>query len=246
MGERFPMPDKRIRTKGKRHIFNGICESGNQKKMNKYQMPYRTDEKKTRSGGYGFQGLNLCLTCFFIGLLAIPVGSAPAKGYEIGKICIPEKLELDDYQLVLNGAGLRKKYLMQIYAGALYLPHKMTNPREIINAKKPMVMRIQILSEHLTGDIMAESFVRGVKEVTAGNIEPYRDIIDAVVKFYKDVRKGDVFEIAYSPKSGLSIARNGVRLGCVDRFDFKKVVFALWLGKNPANPGLKQALLGIQ
>ena len=43
---------------------------------------------------------------------------------EIAEVNLDEKIQLDKHQLVLNGAGIRKKFIVKVYIGALYLGEK--------------------------------------------------------------------------------------------------------------------------
>ena len=43
-----------------------------------------------------------------------------------------DKTTVNGQTLVLNGAGLRKKFFIKVYVGGLYLPAKMSNPASIL------------------------------------------------------------------------------------------------------------------
>src|SRR5690606_41820150 len=50
-----------------------------------------------------------------------------AQAREIADVEIPENLSADSTQLVLNGAGVRTKWFMDIYVSALYLAQPSTD-----------------------------------------------------------------------------------------------------------------------
>ena len=55
-------------------------------------------------------------------LLTILFLSNVVGALKIGGKSLPDTMTLGDTELVLNGAGLRKKLVIKVYAGALYLP----------------------------------------------------------------------------------------------------------------------------
>ena len=57
---------------------------------------------------------------------------------EIGGVYLPDTLMAGKHPLLLNGAGLRKKVFIKVYAGGLYLEQKLHGPQEIIGADAPM------------------------------------------------------------------------------------------------------------
>ena len=75
---------------------------------------------------------------FMILWAALLMFAAPGSAEEVGGVAIPDSLTAGNVPLVLNGAGLRKKLFIKIYAGALYLQEKSQDPRKIIAAEAPM------------------------------------------------------------------------------------------------------------
>lgn len=59
--------------------------------------------------------------------------------------------------LVLNGTGIRVKYFMDMYVGALYMKNKASDAASIILADEAMVIRLQIVSSLVSSDVMKEA-----------------------------------------------------------------------------------------
>ncbi|MBK5259345.1 MAG: chalcone isomerase family protein, partial [Thermoanaerobaculia bacterium] len=53
--------------------------------------------------------------------------TAVAEAATVGGVDISDKTTVGGQTLVLNGAGLRKKFFIKVYTGALYLPSKQTS-----------------------------------------------------------------------------------------------------------------------
>ena len=59
---------------------------------------------------------------------------------------IPETIEYQGTELILNGYGTRVIFFMKVYEGSLYLENKSTNANKIISSNETMAIRIDVLS----------------------------------------------------------------------------------------------------
>ncbi len=147
-------------------------------------------------------------------------------------------------KLVLNGGGTREKYFMDMYVGALYLTEKNKDANSIINANASMAIRICIVSGMITSEKMTEAVAEGFKKSTGGKTDAIKDKIEKFKKGFSDpIKKGDVFDVVYTAEK-IYIYKNGTLKAEIDGFDFKKAVFGIWLGAQPADSDLKEGMLG--
>lgn len=154
-------------------------------------------------------------------------------------------LKVGEQELVLNGSGTREKYFMEMYLAGLYLPEANREPRAIVEADAPMAIRIAISSKLVTQDKLIDSLQEGFENATNGNVESLRAEIDQFRQAFADeIVRGDVFDLVYVPTHGVMVFKNGKRTGVVPGLAFKQALFAIWLGAEPADKGLKSALLG--
>jgi len=58
------------------------------------------------------------------------------------------------------------------------------------------------------------------------------------------VHAGDIVLLDYVPGKGTAVKINGVEKGIVEGEDFNKALLDIWLGEEPADDGLKDAMLG--
>lgn len=181
--------------------------------------------------------------CFSIMLASISFSQVKLYG-----VAFPAKLGFDNKVVVLNGAGVRNKYFMNVYVAGLYLRTKNSNPQEIINADQPMAVRLQIISSLVTRDRMAESIIEGFEQSTGGKTKPIQKEIDMIIKIFKSepIKVGDVFDIMYTPGKGITATKNGKDYGILIKgLSFKKAVFGIWLGEDPVDDPLKDKMLGL-
>lgn len=158
---------------------------------------------------------------------------------------LPDTLQVQEHTLVLNGAGVRSKYFMDVYVTALYLPEKSQDAEAIIKADTVQSIQLHIISSRITRSRLLESIEDGVKASAGKDFPRYaptlKELSDAV-NF--EVKIGDVFEFTYVPGTGIHFYRNGDLLQVLPQFDFKQVLFGIWLGADPVQKSVKQGLLG--
>ena len=75
----------------------------------------------------------------------------------VGGVTMPKKVMIGKTILSLNGAGVREKYWINMYACGLYLNKKMTDEKLIINADEHAAIKIQIISSLITSKKMIEA-----------------------------------------------------------------------------------------
>jgi len=180
-----------------------------------------------------------------IGWIAVMLGPALCSAENIGGANIPDSLTAGNIPLVLNGAGLRKKFFMKIYAGALFLNEKSHDARKIIEAEEPMAIRIHFIHDGVSRQKLIDSWIEGFGSSTDGNTAPIAPQIEKFnACFTEDAKAGDVYDIIYTPGQGVRVYKKNQLRGAIHGLAFKKALFAIWLGVSPADEDLKEDMLG--
>lgn len=173
--------------------------------------------------------------------------AAPAA--ELEGIKLPDSAQVGDggTVLVLNGAGLRTRFLFRVYVGALYLQKKNSVASAVINDAGAKRIALYMLRE-----LSAAQFVSALEDGLKSNhgaeeltrldapVRQLRAIFDAV----KTAKAGDVILIDYLPGSGTRITVNGGVKGTIAGEEFNRALLRIWLGENPADQDLKKGMLG--
>ena len=168
-------------------------------------------------------------------------GNAQKK---VGDATLPVTENYKGQNLVLNGAGIREKLWIDLYAAGLYLDQKSSDASVILNSDKPMAMKLHIVSKLITSKKMTEAVTEGFENATNGNTAPIQNEINQILSFFKeDIKKNDVFDLVYLPGKGVVAYKNGQEKGVVAGKDFKKALFGIWLSNRPADDDLKEDLL---
>lgn len=174
--------------------------------------------------------------------------SALAATVDVGGVKLEDTTDLRGNKLVLNGAGVRYKAIFKVYTAGLYLGKKAGTPEEVLAAPGAKRMHITMLRE-IDSNELGKLFTRGVQDNAPK--EEMSKLIPGLIKMgqiFSDQKKlmtGDVFTIDWVPGTGTVIAVKGVAQG--EPFkepEFFNALMRIWLGPQPADFKLKDALLG--
>ena len=158
---------------------------------------------------------------------------------------IPEKLMINGSQLILNGAGVREKFFLDLYVGALYLKKRNKIAKAIIDAEENMAIRLYITSSLISSKKMRNAVNEGFENSTKNNIIPIKKEIDEFISVFKDeINKGDIFDMVYVDSVGTKISKNGKLSKTIKGIKFKRSLFGIWLCDEPAQESLKEEMLG--
>jgi hypothetical protein len=166
-----------------------------------------------------------------------------AFGAEVAGVRIPD----EDQQLVLNGAGLRKRAFFQVYAIGLYLPQKKASAADAMNAAGPKRVSIHMLRD-VDADDFSGALADGIKnnhgEAEAKALEPRVKQLAAIMAEMKEAKKGMRITLDWLP-AGTQVTVDGKAAGApIPGEDFYRALLRIWLGDKPVQDDLKKALLG--
>ena len=164
-------------------------------------------------------------------------------GAKISDVQIPDTLQNG---LVLNGAGVRSKWFLDLYIGGLYLKNKSSNALHVIDSDEAMAITLHITSSMISSQKMQEATIEGFENSTKKNIEPIKTQIDKFIAVFKEeIKDGDIYEFIYAPKTGVKIYKNSKFITAIKGLEFKKALFGIWLCDKPAQESLKKKMLGV-
>jgi len=159
-------------------------------------------------------------------------------------IDFPQKMKAGDIDIVLNGTGLRKKFFIKVYAAGLYLENPESAQEAILSSDSAIAIRMVMIHDNIAPEKLSESWKEGF-EANTEDTAPLIERINTLTGWFTETaRKGDVYDIIYVPNVGSSLTINGVLKGTIEGADFRKALFAIWLGDKPADENLKKAMLG--
>ena len=165
---------------------------------------------------------------------------------EISGVTPAKTIEVNSTTLNFNGAGLREKFFLDLYAGALYLSTKTKNSKAVINQDESMAITLDIVSSFITSEKMLTAIDDGFDHSTNQNTNQFKAKI-ALFKasFNEEIQIGDHFVIAYIKDTGTEVHKNGIKLTTIPGLNFKKALFGILFCDEPADEDLKEGMLDL-
>jgi hypothetical protein len=178
---------------------------------------------------------------------AVAVLAAFAAGAaEVAGVKLDDRARVGASELVLNGAGLRKRVFFQVYAIGLYLPQKARATAAVLEQKGPKRVAIHMLRD-VGADAFTEALADGIRanhsEAEAKALEPRVQALGAMMAGLKEAKKGMAIALDWDGDTRLLV--NGAAAGPpIPGEDFYRALLRIWLGEQPVQDDLKKALLG--
>jgi hypothetical protein len=169
--------------------------------------------------------------------------SAPAWALEVAGVNVPATATVAGKTLSLNGAGVRSKFFVKVYVGALYTEKKVATTEELLRDPGEKAVRMHFVHKKVEKEKIVEVFAEGL----ANNAPETAHSANAktfLSWFRNDFVAGDTVGIDVSPDGALSASHNGKALGTLRDPAFARAVLLIWFGEKPADAGLKKGMLG--
>ena len=183
---------------------------------------------------------------------ALSLGAAAAAlqaaTIDVAGVKLEDTATVANAPLQLNGAGVRYKAIFKVYTAGLYLGKKAATPEEVLAAPGPKRLSITMLREIDSAEL-GKLFSRGMEDnmdkAAFGKVVPGVMRMSQIFSDYQKLQPGDNFMVDFIPGTGTIITVKGKQQG--EPFkepEFFNSLMSIWLGKNPADSRLKDALLG--
>ncbi len=182
--------------------------------------------------------LSLALVAVVVLAAAIDLRAATLAG-----VTLPDSTQVAGKTLVLNGVGLRTKFVVKVYVAGLYLEQKSSDANAILKSDSP-----KRLVMHFVRDVskkqMTDAFQESFNSNSPNEAKSMKADIDKLLAAVDDMKEGQEMVFTYVPGTGTTMSINGKdKLTIADKA-FAPVLFSIWLGPKPPNGDLKKGLLG--
>jgi drug/metabolite transporter (DMT)-like permease len=166
-----------------------------------------------------------------------------AQAREVAGVALSETVEVGGQPLLLNGAGLRKRLVFEVYVGALYLPARTDAAERILAADAPWRLTMTFRRD-VDHDKIVESFRVAFLENSPGAPAGLVADLERLHPGLTDVKDGQVLALHYLPGAGTTLTPPTGGPITVPGRAFGEAMLRAWLGEHPADAALKAALLG--
>lgn len=182
------------------------------------------------------------------GSAALVACAALAQPVTVAGTAYPSAAQVQGSALLLNGAGVRYKTVFQVYTAGLYLEKKAGSLQEVVaqpGAKHLAITMLRDIDSRELGKLFSRGMEDNMDRATFSKLAPSVLRMGQIFADHKKLLVGDPFSIDWVPGTGTVITVKGQRQG--EPFpepEFFRALLGIWLGPQPADWKLKDALLG--
>lgn len=179
------------------------------------------------------------VTCVAILSLVAPVHAAELQGVRFA-----DTVELAGKTLKLNGMGVRTRWPFKAYVAGLYVEEPSKDANRILGGDTSRRVDMVMLRDVDT-DTIRSAIRRGFEKGSPASVSAVKERLDTfMASMMFDLKKSDALTFTYVPGEGTTVRGPKGQTGKVPGRDFGDALFAVWLGPNPVDEGLKEGLLG--
>ena len=181
-----------------------------------------------------------------ITLIAV-VFSSTAYARQLDDVSLADTVRLkgSDVALQLNGMGYRTKFIFKIYVGALYTESKVSSRDAVQALKGPKRVVMHMVYDEVDRKKITDGWKDGFEENNSDEqLEKLQSRLTTFNSYFPDLKKGDVILFDYIPATGTRVTINDQEKGVIEGADFYAALLDVWLGEEPADDDLKDAMLG--
>ena len=182
-----------------------------------------------------------------LSISALTLFTTSLTALEIEGVTLPDTTTPSESttELVLNGAGVRSKFIFDIYVAGLYLPEQTTDEKTLLASPPPNRIAMHFIYSKVDKKKLDAAWVEGFEDNnSAATLAGLSTRLQRFMTFFNDAVEGDVIWIDYLPNRGTRVAINGEEKGWIEGADFNAAVLSVWLGQDPVNTVLKAQMLG--
>jgi Chalcone isomerase-like len=150
-------------------------------------------------------------------------------------------------ELQLNGKGIRKRVIFEVYEIGLYLPKKTNSSEEAITApgaKRVEIRMLRDVSAPQFSDALTDGIRANHSEADAKALEPQITQLAATMAEVKEAKKGMAISLDWNGKATQLLIDGKPAGSAIEGEEFYRALLRIWLGDKPVQDDLKKALLG--
>jgi len=188
----------------------------------------------------GFLGCVMLLvgTC-----LLLPLNDACAR--QVDGVSFPDEVSIGQASCKLVGVGLRKKFFVDVYYGALYMQQPTSNGDQAISSDQPKRVVLHVVYKEVEPAKWIEGWQEGFSKNVPQPDAALKEKIDVFLECFKEpVKKGEEIRITYVPETGTEVEIKGKPQATIPGREFMAALWSIWFGKHPASESLMNGMLG--
>lgn len=184
-----------------------------------------------------------CILAFVaVSFLLLPLG---AVAREVKGVSFPEEVMIGRTPCKLIGVGLRKRFLTEVYYGALYMQKSTRKPEWVVASDAPKRVVLHVVHKEVEPSEWVENWQEGFSRTAPNPDKVLKENIDVFLRCFREsVKKGEEVQISYQPQVGTEVVIKGKPCGSIPGKSFMEALWGTWFGKQPVSESLMSGMLG--
>jgi hypothetical protein len=175
-------------------------------------------------------------------LLIAALLSVSTLAAELNGVTSPQTVTVDGKELTLNGQGLRRKFVFDVYVASLYVEKPSTNGAAILARDEARRVDMNMLRD-LDRQSIFDALKNGFEKNSGDKYESLKERLEKFGAMLSDLKKGQALTIVYVPGQGTRVEGQGTSYSAEGK-EFADALFSVWIGKFPVDETLKKGMLG--
>lgn len=171
--------------------------------------------------------------------------SAPARASKKEGVTMADQANVAGKTLVLNGMGVREAtvFNVNVYVAGLYLEQKSSDPSAILGSAGAKQLVMHFVRDVERADLV-DAFDSGFEKTAGRAAKALAPRVAQLNGWMTDMKVGDRMVLTEVPGAGIEVTIRGKKVGTIPGADFARAFWAIFIGPEPPNAGLKSGLLG--
>lgn len=175
-------------------------------------------------------------------LTTVPLSAAELQG-----VTMADEVTVEGKTLKLNGLGLREASLLKVdvYVGGLYLEQPSSDAQAILGSDQMKRIHMHFVYKKVDRKKLVKAWDEGLEANVPNGLVTYAAPLAQLNGWMVTLVKGDTMTFTEVPGTGLVVEVKGDKKGVIEDAEFASDFWAIWLGPEPPNAGLKEGMLGL-
>jgi hypothetical protein len=168
-----------------------------------------------------------------------------ARAAVVKGVTFPDAVEVGGRECRLNGVGVRTKFIVSVYLGALYLATPTADAAAAVAADEPKRTVLHFVHSQVEAGKIRDAWREGFAANAGPALPQLKERLERFAGWFdEDLLKDERIELSYVPGRGTEVAVKGKVRGVIEGADFMQALWSVWLGAKPVDSGLKKGMLG--
>ncbi len=132
-------------------------------------------------------------------MMLVMASAAELRAATLAGVSMPDTAQVAGKSLVLNGVGLRTKFVVKVYVAGIYLEQKSSDANAILKSDAPKRLVMQFVRD-VSKKQMTDAFEESFKDNSPEAAKTMKTDIDRMLAALEDLKEGNQMVLRMSPE----------------------------------------------